>query len=209
MLLRRKSGSARTPAEKSPRPAGGKEAAKLSLLKVLAFAASAHCQFSRPASRYRQRWLTSSFRGRPTSAISNTTTPVVQIQSKWPPRKLLSALPRRTSPWAPRSARVRIPISDTYATREQHNRQWPQKSHTATCTNNTSLQASSSSALPVSSPPSTTPSSTSPIFRTSEPPPWNRELERNCGIWHIRKMVQRLTWVIPVAVRPSPVSPVA
>jgi hypothetical protein len=37
--------------------------------------------------------------------------------------------------------------------------------------NNMSLQASSSSALPVSSPPSTTPSSTSPISRTSEQHP--------------------------------------
>jgi len=136
--------------------------------------------------------------------------PPQQIPSKWPLRKLLSALPRRTSPWAPRSARVRHPEPASSATRDHHNRHSAQKLlQPGPLTNNMSLQASSSSALPVSSPPSTTPSSTSPISRTSEQY-LSRvcEFERICGHWHFRKMVQRLTWVIPVAVRPSPVSPV-
>ena len=152
---------------------------------------------------------TSSFRGRTISAISIP--PPQQIPSKWPLRKLLSALPRRTSPWAPRSARVRHPEPASSATRDHHNRHSAQKLlQPGPLTNNMSLQASSSSALPVSSPPSTTPSSTSPISRTSEQHPTRLcEFERICGHWHFRKMVQRLTWVIPVAVRPSPVSPVA
>ena len=149
------------------------------------------------------------FADRTTSAISIP--PPQQIPSKWPLRKLLSALPRRTSPWAPRSARVRHPEPASSATRDHHNRHSAQKLlQPGTVTNNMSFQASSSSALPVSSPPSTTPSSTSPISRTSEQH-LSRvcEFERICGHWHFRKMVQRLTWVIPVAVRPSPVSPVA
>lgn len=132
------------------------------------------------------------------------------IPSKWPPRKHPSAPLRRTSPLAPRSARVRHPETALNATCDHHPRQWARKPQQETCTNNT-LQASSSSALPASSPPSTTPSSTSPIFRTSEHrPPRNREFERKSGNWQsMKNMVQRLTWVIPVAVRPSPVSPVA
>jgi hypothetical protein len=46
--------------------------------------------------------------------------PPQQIPTKWPLRKLLSALPRRTSPWAPRSARVRRPEFASSATRDHH-----------------------------------------------------------------------------------------
>ena len=130
---------------------------------------------------------TSSFRGRTTSAISIP--PPQQIPSKWPLRKLLSALPRRTSPWAPRSARVRHPepAANSATTRDHDNRHSTQKlQNPGPLANNMSLQASSSSALPVSSPPSTTPSSTSPISRTSEQhPPRIREFERRTGDWHI------------------------
>ena len=111
------------------------------------------------------------FADRTTSAISIP--PPQQIPSKWPLRKLLSALPRRTSPWAPRSARVRHPEHASSATiRDPDNRHPMQKlQKPGPLANNMSLQASSSSALPVSSPPSTTPSSTSPISRTSEQHP--------------------------------------
>ena len=111
------------------------------------------------------------FFSRTTSAISNTTTPVAQIPSPWPPRKPPSALPRRTSPLAPRSARVRYSATALNATRDHHPRQWAQKSQREPWTDNIFLQASSSSALPASSLPSTTPSSTSPISRTSEQHP--------------------------------------
>ena len=103
------------------------------------------------------------------SAISNTTTP--SIPSPWPPRSRSPAPLRRTSPWAPRSARVRntaIPQSATcdYGTGPSSQEEIQRK-----MADGNNLQASSSLALPASSPPSTTPSSTSPIFRTSEPPP--------------------------------------
>lgn len=124
-----------------------------------------------PQPALRSVWPTSSFRGRTTSAISIP--PPQQIPSKWPLRKLLSALPRRTSPWAPRSARVRHPEpANSATTRDPDNRHSTQKlQNPGPLANSMSLQASSSSALPVSSPPSTTPSSTSPISRTSEQHP--------------------------------------
>ena len=165
MCRRKKSGSARTRFKKSPRRDRERESLGRS---------SAHLQFSRPAARLRSVWLpTSSFRGRTTSAISIP--PPQQLPSKWPLRKLLSALPRRTSPWAPRSARVRRypEPANSATTRDNHgNRHAMQKlQKPGPLANNMSLQASSSSALPVSSPPSTTPSSTSPISRTSEQHP--------------------------------------
>ena len=112
------------------------------------------------------------------SSDLENTTPVVQIPSPWPPRKPPSALPRRTSPSVPRSARVRIA---RIATRRR-----ALESHQEPFADSMSQQASSSLALPVSSPPSTTPSSTSPISRTSEQhPPRIREFERRPGDWHI------------------------
>ena len=108
------------------------------------------------------------------SSDLENTTPVVQIPSPWPPRKPPSALPRRTSPSVPRSARVRTARTATH------------ESHQEAFADTMSQQASSSLALPVSSPPSTTPSSTSPISRTSEQhPPRIREFERRTGDWHI------------------------
>ena len=112
------------------------------------------------------------------SSDLENTTPVGQIPSPWPPRKPSSALPRRTSPSVPRSARVRIA---RIATRRR-----ALESHQEPFADSMSQQASSSLALPVSSPPSTTPSSTSPISRTSEQhPPRIREFERRTGDWHI------------------------
>ena len=117
------------------------------------------------------------------SSDLENTTPVVQIPSPWPPRKPPSALLRRTSPSVPRSARVRIARSARIATRRR-----AQESHQEPFADTMSQQASSSLALPVSSPPSTTPSSTSPISRTSEQhPPRIREFERRTGDWHILK----------------------
>ena len=154
---------------------------------------------------------TSSFRGRTTSAISIP--PPQQIPSKWPLRKLLSALPRRTSPWAPRSARVRHPEPASSATTRDHdNRHAMQRS----CKNqDLSLTTCPSRRARLRRCPylrllqrHLRPRHRS-LVRLNNTRPRVCEFERICGHWHFRKMVQRLTWVIPVAVRPSPVSPVA
>lgn len=172
MCRRKKSGSART-RFKSHRGEAEEERAKAShvtLGELSAQGALSNSAGPQPAIRV---WKTPTllFADRTTSAISIP--PPQQIPSKWPLRKLLSALPRRTSPWAPRSARVRHPEhANSATTRDPDNRHSMQKlQKPGPLANNMSLQASSSSALPVSSPPSTTPSSTSPISRTSEQHP--------------------------------------
>lgn len=166
-VQRKKSGSART-RFKSHRGEAEEESAKVSQAKAFGTGRTYPNSGPQPAA-FGCRLLL--FADRTTSAISIP--PPQQIPSKWPLRKLLSALPRRTSPWAPRSARVRHPEHASSATiRDPDNRHPMQKlQKPGPLANNMSLQASSSSALPVSSPPSTTPSSTSPISRTSEQHP--------------------------------------
>lgn len=82
-----------------------------------------------------------------------------QQQRTWLPRLRSRAVRRRTSPSVLRSVKVSLKIPQATGTR-------PLKEHGPT--DNCFLQASSSSALPVSSPRSTIPSSTSPISRTSK-----------------------------------------
>ena len=139
------------------------------------------------------------FADRTTSAISIP--PPQQIPSKWPLRKLLSALPRRTSPWALRSARVRHsePASSA-TTRDPDNRHAMQKlQKPGPLANNMSLQASSSSALPASSPRSTTLSSTSLISGKFP-------LHSGAPVSGNRMDADSLSQVVA---RPSAVSPVA